>query len=137
MNKQVINEIKNATSLKELEEIEAREQRKFKAAFSKIAKEHGYDDTYSREDFIKKYGDRADDKREEFLALRRPIFTKYNYTNYFIPKKISLKPPSPRLAVDPHNDPYDVSYNNKTHGGKINKSKRKTNKRKAKTVRRK
>lgn len=137
MNQNVINEIKKATSLEQLKEIEAREHRKFKAAFSKIAKEHGFDSTYSKDDFIKQYGNRADDKRKEFLALRRPIFIKYNYTDYLIPKKISLKPPSPRLAVDPHNDPYNVSYNNKTHGGKINKSKRKTNKRKAKTVRRK
>jgi len=130
MNKQVIKEIKNATSLEELKEIEAREKRKFTAAFRKIALEHGFDSTYNREDFIKKYGNRADDKREEFLALRRPIFLQYNYTNYFIPKKQSLNPPSP-----PRITPHSERYSSKTHGGKINKSKRKTNKRKTKTVR--
>ena len=52
-NEQVIKEIKNATSLNQLKEIEAREHRKFKAAFSKIAKEHGFDSTYSKDDFIK------------------------------------------------------------------------------------
>lgn len=129
-NQNVINEIKKVTSLKQLEEIEAREKRKFRAAFSKIAEKHGFDSTYNREDFIKKYGNDADDKREEFLALRRPIFTKYDYSNWIIHKKISLKPPSP-----PRITPHSEKYSSKTHGGKINKSKRKTNKRKAKTVR--
>ena len=137
MNKQVINEINNTTGLTELKEIEEREDRKKKAAFRKLAEKHGFDSTDRKEKFIEKYGNDAEEKWEEFLELRRSIIKKYDYSGYFIAKKISLKPPSPRIAVDPHNEPYDVTYSNKTHGGKTNKSKRKTNKRKAKTVRRK
>lgn len=137
MNKQVIKEIEKASSIAELKEIEEREDRKKKAAFRQLAEKHGFDSTDRKEKFIEKYQGDAEEKWEEFLALRRSIVKKYDYSDYFISKKISLKPPSPRLRVDPHNEPYDKTYSNKTHsikthgGNRKNKSKR----RKTKTVR--